>query len=235
MKRSIIRFLGVCFGGMMAFLGHVYAATQTINGVISEFEGTSTSRNGYAVFFGNAGNESFVSTYGCGSNQTFNDRAGCNGYSYCNGTGVYCTNSAYFTAKGCSWLSDSQSIPTGTGCYYKNTYWSEYTSGSYTFRGCDAGYYVTTASACAPGRTGIGSYSEISNCCGPCPMYYYNAAGGSTVTNTGQVTSNCASGWCWDSTTGSGITSCRAYPNPSGQTFTDNSGTFVYPDGCPYK
>lgn len=236
MKRGITRILGVCLGAVTAVIGRGHAATQTLDGVISEFDGTYTSRNGYAVFIGNSGNASFVSTYGCGSNQTFNDRAGCNGYSYCNGTGVYCSNSGYFTAKGCTWIAESQSFPTGTGCYYKTTYWVEFSSGSYTFQGCDAGYYVTTASACVPGRTGISAYSEISNCCGRCPMFYYDASGGSTVPNTGQVvTSNCESGWCWDSTTGSGIASCRAYPNPSGQTFTDNSGTFIYPNGCPYQ
>lgn len=229
MKRGIVRILGVCLGTVTGFMGRGYAFIQTIDGVISEFEGSTISRTGYAVYRGSSGNDSFLNTYGCGSNQTSNAQAGCNGSSACNGTGVYCTNSAYFTAKGCTFGSSS-----GTGCYYQNANWLEVVSGSYAFRGCDTGYYVTTDSACVPGRTGISSYSEISNCCGPCPIYYA-VSGGSTVPNTGQVTSNCESGWCWDSTTGSGITSCRAYPNPSGQTFTDNSGTFVYPDGCPYK
>ncbi len=235
MKRTLIRTLGVCFGIIVSVFGRTRA--DVYKGNIYRFDGNTIPRSGFMATITD-NQQSFVSRYcpNVGVNDVlWNSISECSGFSYCNSTGVYCSNQSFFASKGCSFLSDNQMGGTGTGCYYRNATWSEQSGGGYTFIGCDTGFYFTsTGGSCAPNTSGIASLSVLANCCKPCPIYNHTATGGITVPNTGQVSGNCESGWCWTAQGGVGITSCRATPDGN-QVFSDSAGTYTYPTGCAYQ
>ncbi|MCM1294930.1 MAG: hypothetical protein NC311_05255 [Muribaculaceae bacterium] len=139
----------------------------------------------------------------------------------CDTTGIYCSNSGFFTNYG--YAGNMQT-----------TSWAGMpTSGMYKFVGCETGWYITSTGA--PCTSGQSSYTNMSGCCKACPGYSFDSGIGTTWNNTGD--SNCASGWCWTTSgNGVGITSCYTYPNPSNQIFKDNFGEYIFAgSGCPYQ
>lgn len=144
----------------------------------------------------------------------------CNGHAKCNGTGMYCQNSGFFTRYGVA----------TTGA----TWDGEYTAQSYSFVGCDTGWYrANTGNACN-GTTTTSYTGNFSGCCAPCPgMREFNAKTAGSVTYVHGTDSNSISGYWWVAPTGVGITSCVAYPPKT--IYADDAGTYSLESGCPYK
>lgn len=231
MNRTIIRILGCC----IAVFGFVInrasgSAEGTAFGVLYSFVGTSVSRGGYCSY----SSSGLISKYNCGMGQTnnggFNNISDCNGYSYCNETGVCCTNVNFFKNNGCT----SGSSASGTGCSYVSGGWSENGSGEYQFVSCVSGYYKNHNRWPCDGGTGLTDVAELRYCCSRCSGYGAMYDGTSGFTYEWTDGENCESGWCWAAGTGVGITECRAYPDPKNQVFSDSYGTFTWADGCPY-
>ncbi len=241
MNRTIIRILGCCIAVFGLIAHRAYAASEgVIKGARFSSMGTQNVRSGYCSYSTNYTQTKLISKYNCGVGQTNNNRynaiSDCNGFSYCNETGVCCSNLNFFTSNGCT--ADN---PSGSGsCIYTSATWGEFAGGPYNFLGCASGYYKNTNNFPCDGGTGTGitDYSVFGTCCGPCSGYRSNYGGtisGSTFDwDPATLLSNCESGWCWDSATGIGIATCRAYPDPRNKTFTDDTGTFTVSDGCPY-
>ena len=194
------------------------------------------NKNDWQKFLKGLGDiDNYINKYNCNYTDRYNVISECNGNSYCNGTGVYCTSSYFFT--GCTFDS-SGSMSSSTGCTYRTAAWAGATAYTYAFAGCDSGYYRspsgTGISACQFGASGYTSYTVFANCCERCPSYSGTPNGGSTNTGNNYWSSNCASGWCWVANTGIGISNCKIYPDPSGKSYSDTAGTYTLPNGCPY-
>lgn len=241
MKRFWIRSLGV----ILAIFGINSANADGYNGAEYTAEGNGTRYDGYFSI-----SASMLSRYGhyCPSGtDTYDTITECtrlgSGHSRCNNTGIYCTNSGFFT-NGPNYCSYSSTVSTGTGggtgnCIYTSTYWSA--GGTYKFVGCLPGYFYsasgTGVAACKIGTSGISDpITSLARCCERCPNYSGTPDNGTSPTGTISWSSNCASGWCWEraSDTVHNFSACKIYPDPSGTTYSGGNGTYTLPSGCPY-
>lgn len=235
MKRVWIHTLGYILTVVGAFWNRTSTAADGVyNGALYTEWGKPTTISGYASY-NNSWADNYINKYGCNYTDRYNVISECNGNSYCNGTGVYCTSSYFFT--GCTFDS-SGSMSSSTGCTYRTAAWAGATAYTYAFAGCDSGYYRspsgTGISACQFGASGYTSYTVFANCCDRCPSYSGTPNGGSTNTGNNYWSSNCSGGWCWVASTGIGISNCKIYPDPSGKSYSDTAGTYTLPNGCPY-
>lgn len=233
MKHIWIHTLGYILTFCGAFWSQTSdAADGVYNGALYTEWGKPTTINGYASY-NNSWADNYINKYGCNYTDRYNVISECNGNSYCNGTGVYCTSSYFFT--GCTFDS-SGSMSSSTGCTYRTAAWAGATAYTYAFAGCDSGYYRSPSGtgACQFGVSGYTSYTVFANCCERCPSYSGTPNGGSTNTGNNYWSSNCSGGWCWVANTGIGISNCKIYPDPSGKSYSDTAGTYTLPTGCPY-
>ena len=236
MKHIWIHTLGYILTVVGAFWNQTSdAAYDVYNGALYTRHGSTSTISGYASY-NNSWADNYINKYGCNYTDRYNVISECGGNSYCNGTGVYCTSSGFFS--GCVFDSSGSMFPTGTGCIYRPAYWAGASTYAYTFVGCDSGWYRspsgTGISACSPGVSGYTSYTVFANCCARCSSYVGTPETGITNTGNDYWSSNCSSGWCWRSDTGIGISTCKIYPDPSGKSYSDTVGTYTLPNGCPY-
>lgn len=236
MKHIWIHTLGYILTFCGAFWSQTSdAADGVYNGALYTRHGSSSTINGYASY-NNSWAQNYINKYNCNTSDLYNVISECGGNSYCNGTGVYCTNSGFFS--GCVFDSSGSMIPTGTGCIYRPASWAGASTYAYTFVGCDSGWYRspsgTGISACYPGASGYSSYTNFSRCCARCPSYSGTPESGTTNTGNNYWSSNCSGGWCWRAATGIGISNCKIYPDPISKNYSDPAGTYTLPNGCPY-
>ena len=263
MNRTIIRILGACVACITGFAQQVFAATTTVSGVYnhSNYSGTvtypiyngyfasahngcTTSGNGTVTcdFDTNVCNDVYstgsatgtgtggdITSYGEDSMRCQQYKCiksggyyipNCNGNAKCDGTGMYCQNTGFFSRYGVA---------------YTGTSWGGPASGhSYRFVGCETGWYLASTTNICKGTTTTNATGNFSGCCAPCPgMREFDAKTASSVTYVHGTDSNSISGYWWAAPTGSGITSCVAYPPQT--TYKDDAGTYSLESGCPYK
>lgn len=142
----------------------------------------------------------------------------CNGYGKCNSTGLYCQYSGIFIRYGVSYTGE--------------TWGGQPTNHSYTFVGCDTGWYRTNTGAPCDGVS-TGSYAAIGSCCTACPgMKNFNSKTATAETYVHGLDTNGTGGYRWIST-GVGVASCTAFPPQN--SYQDDSGYYDLSSGCPYK
>ncbi len=176
-----------------------------------------------------------------------------NGGMYKNQTWTqYDLNNQYYIIKGCTsgLYYDSQQCITGYDAY--DTWDSSvyaYSSLSAGLANCcypcphadydRAGFNENTATLnhLFPSSGGYGYWNMSSS-----GIYYNCARMYDGVDFSGGITI-LASDWCWTAHdvgdtgdyTNNGISSCRAYPNPTSTTFNDGKGTYTLGNGCPWQ